>query len=199
VSSARKKEKLAHGGGKMSMGGDSGGVTPIRRSTRPTYSTDDEGSSGRRSAPEVPEVRAEPMDEALPTYVGVGGGLSNRRIITKLPQELGGERLKDTKLEQIIKYVISPEISTSDIDKLVVDAVNERIALPDCRLLINHTPGLGRGYNLGKEHIQDSLGTYLVKKNQRTSTGTIDVNFCDIAVVTHDEGGMYKGLEKKLR
>lgn len=183
--------------GKMSMGGGSSGVTPVRSSSRPSVSTGSgymppaRAAEPEEQAPAAAYQRpaAEAADPELPTYVGVGGGLSNRRIVTKLPQELNGQTPGENSLVQIIKYAISPEVATSDADQTVVEDVRERIELPDCRLLINNPAGLGQAYNLGKEHLQDRLAGYLVQKAQRTGTGEVKVNFCDIAVVTHDEGG----------
>jgi hypothetical protein len=172
----------------MSMGGGSDGVTPIRRSSYRPIDTS-ESATPEPAAPS-PRPAAEEADPALPTYVAVGGGLSNRRIVTKLPTDFGGESPYESTLQKVVKYVISPEVATSPADAAVVDAVKERIELPDFRLLINNTPGLGEAYNLaGREAFPQKLEEYLVKKSQRTASGTVDVNFCDIAVVTHDEGG----------
>jgi hypothetical protein len=182
----------------MSMGGGSDGVRPVRRSSyTPRMGT---GSGSDDNTPDVPNSNyepTEPADESLPTYVGVGGGLSNRRVVKKLPQDLQGETPYESSLVKIIKYVISPDVATSDADQTVVEDVRERVEMPDCRLLINNPAGLGTPYNLGREHLQDKLGDYLVQKEQTTGNGTVKVNFCDIAIVTHDEGG-YRGLENRL-
>lgn len=174
------------------MGGGSSGVTPVRRSSyRPRMGTASEPEEAAPApTPQADVPQAEPADPELPTYVGVGGGLSNRRIVTKLPQDLYDSTPGECDLRQIIKYVISPEVATSDADQTVVDDVKQRLDMPDSRLLINNPPGLGERYNLGIEHLEDKLGDYLIKKTQRTGNGSVDVNYCDIAVVTHDEGGM---------
>jgi len=102
-------------------------------------------------------------------------------------------------LQKIVKYMISPEIAVTPEEQNVADNVRQRIELPDCRLLINNVAGLGTPYNLGKEHLQDKLGDYLVKKEQRTQgSGTVEVNFSDISIVTHDEGGYMESLERLL-
>jgi len=149
----------------MSMGGGSDDVRPIRSyGSRPAYSTGGDEPSAAGRAAETP--RAEAADYSLPTYVGVGGGLSNRRIIKKMPQDLQGETPYESNLVKVIKYMISPEVAATDQDQVVEQAVRERIELSDCRLLINNPAGLEPPYNLGKEHLQDTLGTYLVKKHK---------------------------------
>lgn len=184
----------------MSMGPSSSDVTPVRSSSyrprisRLSTSTPEETPSTSEEERTEQRSEAQQPDYSLPTYVGVGGGLSNRRIVAKLPQDVQGEPAAESSLVKIIKYVISPEVATSDVDRTVVEDVRQRVEMPDCRLLINNPAGLGTPYNLGKEHLQDKLGEYIVRKQQRTSTGSVEVNFCDIAVVTHDEGG-YKRLE----
>lgn len=192
----------------MSMGPSSGSVRPVRRSSyTPRVSTSTEegaAATAERTAPteEVhQEYQAAPANPELPTYVAVGGGLSNRRIVTKLPQDLQGETPAESILVKIVKYVISPEVATSDSDRTIVEDVRERIEMPDSRLLINNPPGLGQSYNLGREHLQDKLGLYLVAKAQRTGSGDVSVNFADIAIVTHDEGGHskhYRALEERI-
>src|SRR3989338_9201631 len=113
----------------MSMGPSSGSVRPVRRSSyTPRVSTGaDEGAAEaeERTAPAEHEDSgssgsyraAAPANPDLPTYVAVGGGLSNRRIVTKLPQDLQGETPAESTLVKIVKYVISPEVATSDSDR----------------------------------------------------------------------------------
>ena len=180
----------------MSMGAGSSGVTPIRRSSTPRRRNATTNENSPETVQENNSLEREQPDESLPTYVGVGGGLSNRRIVAKLPQEINGNMPYNANLITIVKYVTSPDVASSDVDKMVVDDISSRIKDPDCRLLINNPPGLGTPYNLGREHLQDSLKEYLIPKEQRTGNGDVKINFCDIAIVTHDEGGMYKGLEK---
>ncbi|MCB9359269.1 hypothetical protein H6503_05020 [Candidatus Woesearchaeota archaeon] len=176
----------------MSMGGGSSGVSPIRRSSRPQASTS-------TPAPAAQEFQqAEPADLELPIYVSVGGGLSNQRIVKKLPGEVGGAAAYDATLQTIVKYVISPDVATADLEVTVAEAVKDRLEMPDCRLLINNQAGFGQPYNLGREHLEDKLQTYLVQKEQRTGNGPVKINISDIAVVTHDEGG-YRTLDYRVR
>lgn len=182
----------------MSMGSSSDDVIPVRRNTPREESPGDSYRPSTNSEP--PEEAqtdnvAQGMDPSNPTYVAVGGGLSQQRIVAKLPQEMYGAAPEEASLAQIVKYMISPDIATSDVDKTVVDDVKERLELPDCRLLVNNVAGLGERYNLEKRHLEDKLGQYLVTKRQQTSNGTVEVNFSDIAIVTHDEGG-YQRLEQ---
>ena len=177
----------------MSMGPSSYDVTPVRRSRTPRASTEEP-----EGAPASPAEPVREADYSLPTYVSVGGGLSNTRIVTKMPAQLGDVDTPQATLERVIKYMISSDVATSDQDRAVAEAIQERIAQPDCRVVINNYPGLGTPFNYSREHLQDPMGTYLVRKTQTTASGPKDVNFTDIAILTHDEGG-YRTLDRLCR
>jgi len=117
-----------------------------------------------------------------------------------MPEEIEGSAPKDLSLVAIMRYMTAPELQDSDVDRTVVDAVRERMELADCRVLVNNPAGLGTPYNLGKEHLEDSLQGYLILKDQQTGSGAIQVNFCDVTIITHDEGGKqkYQTLEQRI-
>ena len=165
----------------------SGEYEPVSPSTPTTSAT----SYGRSSGIEEELSPVEPTDSgpAKPIYIAVGGGLSNRRIITKLAPDFCPGGPENAPIEDVIRYLTSSEVATSPADGTVVDDVNDRIGLPDCRIVINDVPGLGQSYNRGRESLGQTLGDYLVTKEQQTQGGPVEVKFADFSVLSHDEGG----------
>ncbi|MBT5021231.1 hypothetical protein HOK51_04310 [Candidatus Woesearchaeota archaeon] len=165
---------------------------------RPSFTSrvsDDSGSSSGNSNPEITSVPqsdggSSPVnpdyDGSLPTLVALGGGLTPSRIVKKIPDEI-----KEGKLIQVVKYLINEEVLSTEDDVTVAEAVKQRMDRADYRAIINAF------HNYHNDKLRtDDLSSYLQRKERQTEEGTTYINFCDIAIVSHDEGG--KGLEEKL-
>ncbi|MBT7902354.1 hypothetical protein HN587_00715 [Candidatus Woesearchaeota archaeon] len=166
---------------RRSFSGGSGGESS-RGSSRPSVPL--------RTSAAPPTTSSEPAlnqyDPDLPTIVALGGGLTPSRIVKKLPDEV-----KTGKLIDAVNYLIKDEVLATKEEIAVAEAVKERMQAPDYRAIINEF------YNYHNERLQtDELSTYLQEKDRQTEAGSTKINFCDIAIVSHDEGG--RSLEERV-
>ena len=165
---------------------------------RRTFSGGGTGSGGgsRRTPPaiggggSVPPASTPPpqsdYDPSLPSIVALGGGLTPSRIVKKVPDEV-----KEGKLIDVINYMIRAEVTSTKEEIAIAEAVRQRMGAADYRGIINQF------YNYHNEKLRtDDLSTYLQRKERQTEEGTTHINFCDIAIVSHDEGG--KDLDEIL-
>jgi len=171
----------------------------ISRPSRPTRETSESPSrsSERRSTPEAAGYHAPaPNDSAAverdtsidyerATLVAIGGGLTPARIVKKVDAGYIKRPLID-----VVNYLITDEVATTKEEKNIVDAIKERIRRSDYRVIINDF------YNFHNERLRiDTLENYLVTKEREAEGGTYKYNYTDMAIVTHEEGG----LEKKCK
>ncbi len=161
-----------------------------------SYDTGDYSPSSytppRRETPRREEEPPETSnyDASLPILIALGGGLTPRRIVKKLvpPEEYQGKHLIE-----IIKYIISPEVSATEDEISIAEMVRVRMEKPDYRAIINDL------YNVPNERLrEDTMNQYLISKERETESGPIPFNYLDLAIVSHDEGGRRKSLEEKL-
>jgi hypothetical protein len=131
-------------------------------------------------------------DPQLKTIVALGGGLTPDRIVQPLPDDV-----RDGNLMDVVKYLMGDQVATTSSDRAVAEAVQARMSRQDYRVIVNNT------LNLGAAKMTKPLIEYLVQKTQQGEDGELKFNFADVAIVSHDEGGMKayrmnKPLEKLL-
>ncbi|MFH1400816.1 MAG: hypothetical protein ABIH41_04815 [Nanoarchaeota archaeon] len=123
-----------------------------------------------------------------PILMSVGGGLTPARIVAKLPEEYA-ER---TVIEGV-KYMLTPENLRTTEDTSIAEAVRSRMEQPEYRAVINGT------FNYHNERLRvDLLKAYLNPTTRQTEGGEVKLNMCDIAIVSHDEGGTYRTIDSIL-
>jgi len=148
---------------------------PRRRSESPAPSRGGDAIGAAARAP-VPQAEYDPQ---LKTIVALGGGLTPDRIVQPVPEEI-----RDGTLRDVVKYLMGDSVATRSEDRAVVEAVQSRMAAANYRLIINST------LNVSNSRLDDSLIKYLTVKTHQGEDGDLKFNFADIAIVSHDEGGL---------
>ena len=138
-------------------------------------------------APPDPRPYQETYDPSLKTVVSLGGGLTPDRIVQPVPEEVQGK-----SINEVVQYLMDPEIATRSEDVAIVEAIEDRMQKNDYRVIINDS------HNFGNDRMADRLTPYLSIKEQQRDDGALMYNYCDIAIVSHEEGGTYSTLEKLL-
>jgi len=156
--------------------------------SRPAPRSDDSAPSRSpsRNSPIMPndsaDVRTEAVDYNRPTLIALGGGLTRARIVKKVDAEYITKPVID-----VIKYLISDDVAATKEEKNIADAVKERMSRSDYRAIINEF------YNFHNERLHtDNLDTYLLTKERQSEGGVSKYNYADIAIVSHEEGGLEK-------
>lgn len=143
-----------------------------------------------RYAPPMPNdnttvERDDTIDYERAILVAVGGGLTPARIVKKVDSAYLSK-----PLIEVIEYLISDEVATTKEEKNIVDAIKERMNKADYRAIINDF------YNFHNDRLHsDKLEDYIVTKEREAEGGSYKYNFTDMAIVTHEEGG----LERKCK
>lgn len=154
--------------------------TPPRRSigTDPTtnYTSNSETSVNNNYEP------------GAPLLISLGGGLTPSRIVKKIPEEF-----EEKTLMEVVKYMISPDILSTNEETTIAEAVRQRMGATDYRAIINNL------YNFHNERLKtDILKDYLIGDTRSTEGGDIKFNKTDLAIVSHDEGGNYNTIDRLL-
>lgn len=151
-------------------------VRSFRRDSPSTY-------SGETS--EEPVLSSNIYSDA-PILISLGGGLTPSRIVKKLPMEYENKSLVD-----VVKYITSGDNIATPEERTIADAIMERMRATDYRAVINNN------FNYHNDRLgSDVLKSYLVGDKRETEGGVVEFNKADIAIVSHDEGGNYKTLDK---
>ncbi|MBN2051879.1 hypothetical protein JW756_00065 [Candidatus Woesearchaeota archaeon] len=162
--------------------------SPSSRSSSDSRSRSTPASSGYHAPAPNDSARVErdaSVDYERATLVAVGGGLTPARIVKKIDRAYLQKPMIET-----VEYLISDEVATTKEEKNIVDAIKERMRRTDYRAIINDF------YNFHNERLKtDTLENYLITKEREAEGGTYKYNYADIAIVTHEEGG----LEKKCK
>ena len=160
----------------------------------PRRSTPPRSAPAPASTPRVPEpanmeeraaeavesyVPSAAYDPELKTIVALGGGLTPDRIVQPVPDEV-----RDGSLTDAVKYLMGEDVATRSEDRAVAEAVQARMSAADYRVIVNNT------LNLGNDKMSRPLTSYLQQKAQQGEDGELKFNFADIAIVSHDEGGL---------
>lgn len=146
-----------------------------------------ETSSASSSSP-TPDT-SPGYDTSVKTIVALGGGLTPDRIVHPIPSNL-------RTINEVIGYLKSPEVAQTSDERAIVEAINSRMGRSDYMVILNQS------MNYGNSRLNDGIGSYLERKSHNLEDGTtMPFNYLDVAIVSHDEGGikkMYGGLEKRL-
>lgn len=147
----------------------------------------------RRELGDVTEHRETPgpsteYDATLKTIVAIGGGLTPDRIVQPIPNDI-----RDGSVQSVVEYLTKSDIATTSADRAVVEAIQARMEKTDYRLIVNEA------LNLDNEKIAMPVVQYLRQRTQQGEDGELKFNFADIAIVSHDEGGVaYQKTQKTL-
>ena len=153
---------------------------PVRRVPPPEEETTEYSSVDEQAADAIEHyVPAAGYDPTLKTIVALGGGLTPDRIVQPVPEDV-----RDGSLLDVVKYLMSDDIATRSEDRAIVEAVQERMTKDDYRVIINDS------LNFHNRRMSKPLIQYLVPREQQGEDGPLKYNFADIAVVSHEEGGM---------
>jgi hypothetical protein len=171
---------------------------PSRESSPSRETTSQRSTSRSTSPPSEPNYAApRPNDSAQAqrdasvdyeraTLIAVGGGLTPARIVKKIDNSYITKPMIET-----VNYLISDEVATTKEEKNIVDAIKERMRRQDYRVIINDF------YTFHNERLNtDTLEAYLVTKDREAEGGTYKYNYADLAIVTHEEGGLEEKCKK---
>ena len=160
-----------------------------RRSESSTPPAPQQSQGGTRNAPAynrpAPQAAYNP---GVPTIAALGGGLTPARIVKELPPEI-----REKSIKEIADYLMSAEVVSTKEESAIVEAIKDRQSRADYRAVVNNF------YNLHCSKLPSEAGpSYYQAKEIRNEGGSKSVNFLDIAIISHDEGGRGSSRLEKI-
>ena len=181
----RPRRRISEGSGSSnsSSSGSSSSSSSSSGSSRRTTSSSSSSNANQGGTQNAPAVnRPAPQtnyDASLPTIAALGGGLSPARIVKELPVDVKEKSIKD-----VIDYLMSAEVVSTKEETRIVTEIQRRQGQNNYRVVVNNF------HNLYNSKLPTEIVTaHYQKKERRTSSGNKSINFIDMAIISHDEGG----------